>query len=143
MKKFVAAALSAAICMGAVSAPCVFAVTTDMGGISAEDVRVAESGKCGNDAYWSFENGRLTITGNGEMGNWDGGNYTPWSKLKNQLTAVEIGEGITTVGTFAFSNCVKITSIKFPSTLKELEMNCFQECDSLDSVDLPDNISVI
>ncbi|MCR4639204.1 leucine-rich repeat protein [Ruminococcus sp.] len=143
MKKFIAAALSAAICIGAVSAANICAATPDISGISAENIRVAESGKCGNDAYWSYENGKLTITGSGEMGDWDGGGYTPWAKLRKQLTSVEIGEGITTVGTFAFSNCTMITSLKLPSTLKELEMCCFQDCDSLESADLPSGLTTI
>ncbi|MBP5581020.1 MAG: leucine-rich repeat domain-containing protein, partial [Ruminococcus sp.] len=63
MKKFIAAALSAAICVGAVSAANVCAVSPDIGGISVQDVRVAEGGKCGESAEWKYEGGKLTISG--------------------------------------------------------------------------------
>ena len=38
------------------------------------------------------------------------------------------GDGLETIGTYAFSNCINLNSINFPSTLITIESNAFQSC---------------
>ncbi|MBP5378488.1 MAG: leucine-rich repeat domain-containing protein [Ruminococcus sp.] len=137
MKKFIAAAVSAALCIGAVSAANVCAVTVDMGGITAEDVIVAASGNCGDNAKWDYTDGKLTITGTGNMNNWEMSDNPPWGGFKKKITSVEIDDRITSIGACAFADIPQLSSIKLPSGTKEIGRGAFDTCPKLVSVDVP------
>ena len=80
---------------------------------------------------------KVTITkGNGkniDYGDYSGNSYyyqrLPWY-LSSQDNNVEIilGEGITRIGKFMFTNCKKIQMIKFPLSLKEIGNYSFSGC---------------
>jgi len=67
-----------------------------LGAVYASEVT---DGECGNDASWSYDDGTLTISGNGMMSNYRY-NTMPWYHLKEQVNKVVIGEGITHVVSF-------------------------------------------
>jgi len=67
----------------------------------------------------------------------------PWSYLKPKIEKVEIEEGITSVTTFAFYSCSKLTSVTFPRTITILGANLFEGCTSLKSVTIPDSVTWI
>ncbi len=98
----------------------------------------AFSGQCGDNAYWSFDQstGKLSVTGYGPM--WD---ECSWEHLTKAITSVDIAEGITTLGDYAFAD-VQLTTIKLPSTLKEIGMGAFFGC-PLTSIDIPDGVTSI
>lgn len=90
---------------------------------SATDV--ADSQMCGDNAYWNFSDGVLTISGSGMMVDyatpWD----TPWYNFQSAITHIIIEEGITYIGNNAFSwhgaasyNAVNVDEIVIPSTVE-------------------------
>ena len=67
---------------------------------------------CGDDLVWSFKNGVLTISGEGDMDDYvrDSPHYSsPWSNYN--IKKVVIKPGVTSIGEDAFSNCDSIKSI--------------------------------
>ncbi len=54
------------------------------------------------DIHWSFneKKGLLTINGEGEIPD----DTAPWSKFKGKITQIDIREGITGIGSYAFAN---------------------------------------
>lgn len=72
-------------------------VEDDVQPITVQDT--ATSGKCGTNVYWAYENGTLTISGEGEMDN-----YTmyPWRNLNRSSTKLVIKDGVTAMGNYAF-----------------------------------------
>jgi len=87
------------------------------------------SGKCGDNAYWSFdeETRVLTISGRGDMEDYDYYYYySPWSGL--DVCTVIIEEGITSIGNNAFDILIKkekweegkIEKIIMPSSLRRI-----------------------
>ncbi len=64
----------------------------------------ALTGTCGDNLTWKYEDstGVLTISGTGEMYNYDGGLKTPWYDVKNNITEIIIENGVTSVGKYAF-----------------------------------------
>ena len=63
------------------------------------------SNKCGNDLYWSYEDGALTITGTGDMWDWDNIEDVSWAEYREQITTVELDARTTSIGDRAFSGC--------------------------------------
>ena len=78
------------------------------------------SGNCGKSITWTLEKGKMTLEGTGEIEPEADGYYL-WEHLRADITAVEIGEGITGVEADAFQHCRKLTHVTAPGNLKGLE----------------------
>lgn len=98
----------------------------------------ASSGQCGDNAYWSVntDSGTLTITGTGEMYDYDSYktntsgtseivHTAPWYVFADRIKMLEISEGITTVGEYSFSELVKLEYVSFPETLHTISERAF------------------
>ncbi|MCR4920927.1 MAG: leucine-rich repeat protein [Bacteroidaceae bacterium] len=70
------------------------------------------SGTCGNSATWLYDHPTrtLTIGGSGEIDNYTV-NYAPWQDYKPYITNLNIGDGITEIGSDAFRDCAALTTI--------------------------------
>ena len=74
----------------------------------APKVKALETGQCGENVYWSFDNstGALTISGTGEMGDYDANdddNRSPF--YSSWIQSITIENGITRIGNYAFYFC--------------------------------------
>lgn len=58
------------------------------------------------------------------------------------IESIRLPEGITTLPTNSFSSCTSLKIVVFPSTLECVEQNCFDDCNSLLSLDIPSNVTV-
>ena len=47
---------------------------------------------------------------------------------RKSLESVILGEGITSIGNYAFYSCTKLTSITLPSTIKSIGKRAFNDC---------------
>ena len=57
--------------------------------------------------------------------------------------ALEIPEGVETIGAFAFENTLRIESVRLPSTLRSLGPGAFSNCGNLKEIDLPEGVKEI
>ncbi|MCQ2227714.1 MAG: leucine-rich repeat domain-containing protein [Bacteroidales bacterium] len=91
------------------------------------------TGYCGSNVTWTLnDEGTLTISGEGPMTDYDSSNNkAPWYSSKENITAVVIEEGVTSVGAYALYQCAKITSITIPSTVKTIGDRAFRECSGI------------
>ena len=55
----------------------------------------------------------------------------------NNLTEVEFGSGLKTVGYRLFNNCQSLKTVVFPESLETIEGRCFYQCPALESVYVP------
>ena len=101
------------------------------------------SGTCGANLKWKLtDEGVLTITGTGEMYNWEDGHAKPWSRNSN-IKQVIIGDGVTTIGEEAFSFCYSLESITIPNSVTTIGGGAFYKCRSLTSITIPKNVTTI
>ena len=100
---------------------------------------VREPGQCGEDLYWSFADGTLTISGSGEMDDFE--EDAPWAAHKKEIKTVVL-KGVTYIGANAFRNYDALTSVDFGSKLYEIGSNAFRSCDGLTSISLPASFKV-
>jgi len=66
------------------------------------------------------------------------------SAIRNGASGtLEIGEGVTTIGMLAFSNCTGLTSVTIPSGVTTIQSNAFNSCSSLKTVSIPNTVTTI
>lgn len=65
----------------------------------AETIDIEESGSCGNNVTYTFDSstGELTISGTGEMDNYEENNLSPFYWLEDIKTVI-ISDGVTSIG---------------------------------------------
>lgn len=111
--------------------------------VSAADI--VASGECGaegDNILWEFDSeGKLTISGTGKMADWS--LQQPWSDNAFQVAAVEISDGITYIGNYAFSNCMQIKSVSIPDSVSSIGEYAFNNCRSMTSVSIPNTVTSI
>lgn len=103
----------------------------------------ARGGNCGNSLKWSFSYGTLTITGEGNMTNFNEYEKAPWHDLRGEIKKVVLSEGITSIGAYAFYGCSGIRAISIPNTVRTIGRNAFFECTALELVVLSSTLSRI
>lgn len=59
------------------------------------------------------------------------------------LNTINIPESVTEIGEAAFFNCVPLGSISLPTGIKRIEINTFYNCSSLTTITIPDSVEFI
>ena len=105
----------------------------------------ATSGTCGSNLTWTLDdNGTLTISGTGEMDNWDiYDTLTPWYSNCDSIKNVIIENSVTSIGEDAFSGCRSLTSITIPNSVTSIGDSTFFYCSSLTSITIPNSVTSI
>ena len=101
------------------------------------------SGKCGEDAYWSFKNGTLVITGKGNVYRWGENSKRPWEDLKFNIKNVIIEQGITSIGGYMLYGCSNIEKITVPNSVTSIGIQAFRGCSSLKTMVIPNGVTSI
>lgn len=138
-KRLLSAILS--FCMLLTMAPTVaFAADEDNEGNTAP----ATSGTCGaegsaDSVKWNFNSstGTLTISGTGKMSNLnnstetenisDGAGTYPWANLKDSITKIVIGDGVTSIGSKAFIAYTNVTSVNIGKNVSEIGVGALSQ----------------
>ncbi|GEM_PF-5633156 len=130
---------------------------------------------CGDGLTWELNGGVLTISydgeGTGEMTDFDYENESPvivapWKENKSEITTVIVGDGVKSIGNyafndlsenftavtiansverigvFAFTNSEEITAITLPSSLKTIDDRGFANC-GFTSITIPSGVTSI
>lgn len=113
-----------------------------------------------------LEDGTFTVSGNGDMENYDWILRSPWrdnsNAIKkiiiekgvtsigdysfgwcNNLTHLEISKGVTYIGNNAFEGCASLTNLKLPSSVIKIGNKAFAKCNSLINIKIPDSVTSI
>ena len=89
------------------------------------------------------ETGTLTIEGTGAMKNWNSSSSVPWKNVRESIQKVIIKEGVTSIGSYAFSGCSSLTSINIPEGVTNIVVYAFKDCSSLTSINIPSSVTSI
>ena len=111
--------------------------------VSAFAADITDSGTCGENLTWTLdENGLLTISGEGDMPNYEW-SYPLWHANKDKIKSIVIDDGVTSVGRYAFGSCPSLTSVEIPDSVTRIGQEAFYYCPSLTSVVIPDSVTDI
>ncbi len=101
----------------------------------------------GNALHWALDDaGTLTITGTGKMTTALAD--APWYSKLNLIQKVVVGEGVTSVGTYAFytddlAMSCPVKSVELPSTVTSIGRAAFSGCGELAQITLPEGLASI
>ena len=111
------------------------------------------TGECGYKATWTFDpaTGALTVSGSGPMYEFLSTNpydttdvhALPWKDFLDQILSVEIRQGITRVGSGAFSNASNLASVSLPEGLEGIESLAFVNAASLTNITIPKGLTYL
>ncbi len=96
----------------------------------------------GDNLWWTFSNGKLTIGGSGSMPDYSRTNQ-PWYSLRSEITDVEIQDGVTSIGNCAFYDCSNLTGITIPNGVTSIGSGAFYLCTGLTEITIPDGVTNI
>jgi len=104
---------------------------------------------------WTLENGVLTITGEGNMPDYNGlwmeehqeeyqenRDYAPWADRMDEIERVVLGEGITSIGNNAFADAYNLKDVEWSPNLQRIGWMAFNYT-ALEKVVLPYTVEVI
>ncbi|MCR4709038.1 MAG: fibronectin type III domain-containing protein [Clostridiales bacterium] len=101
-------------------------------------------GTCGNGVYWYVEDTNLSIWGEGAM---DDYLYTsalkPWQHFASDIRQIRIGEGVTHIGSGAFTEMTKVSSVSIDNTVTSIGDDAFIGLSKLTKIDLPSGLTEI
>lgn len=142
-KKILSILLSMILVLGLVPADGAGFVLEKMGAwieVQAAET-VSASGTCGDNLTWELsEDGVLTISGTGEMDDWNGTWRSPWYNNRDQITEVCIESGVTSLGSDAFIACNNLVNVIIPEEVTSIGESAFQNCSSLTEITIPDKV---
>ena len=140
LKKSFAAMVAIAVC---VSCLLFFDVISN----NAYFVRVysADNGTCGKNLTWFFneDEGKLTIKGKGDMYNYTSASGGPWINYCKYISSIEIANGVTSIGDWAFNDCNQLTSVTIPDSVTSIGSSAFYQCSKLKSLTIPESVKTI
>jgi len=112
--------------------------------VALEEPEILYSGICGkqgNNLTWTLdENGLLTISGEGEMADWESESQAPWYPHKSSIKKIIFENGVTSIGNYAFRFYPFIPSINFPNSVTSIGELAFGFCHGLTDIEIPPNI---
>ncbi len=92
---------------------------------------------------WSYQNGVLTISGEGRMPDVAEGEKAPWSEYADKAVEIHIENGVTSIGARAFYGFFRVKSVTIPDSVAEIGAHAFSHCSALSTVDFPEYLSSI
>ena len=115
--------------------------------LSAETIDLIGNNKCGDSLYWYVnDENTLTIFGTGAMWDYDNSsNKAPWRNLNTAPTSLELKEGMTSIGTYAFYYCYGFTgSLTIPNSVTSIGDYAFYYCYGFTgSLTIPNSVTSI
>jgi len=94
----------------------------------------AQNGNAG-PLTWRISDSTLTIGGSGQMLNYTNtGNRAPWYYSRNSISAVVVGDSVTSIGNFAFFDLNRMADVTIGNSVQTIGTNAFASCNMLSKV---------
>ena len=112
-----------------------------LSGLMCANVFAAATGRCGDSITWTLdESCNLTLSGSGEMWNY---NRKDLPFKDYGIKTVTIGDGITSIGDYAFVYCSGMTELILPNSVTSIGNAAFSRCSGLTELTLPSSVKSI
>lgn len=144
MRRHISVMLAAALCC-----PCMLPERAALV-VRAE----ALGGKCGENAYWKYDSGTLTVYGEGAVdgyllyaSNQDGWledrTDIDWQALYQEIRTVVVQGDITELGSYSFLGFENLTELRITAPITGISSTICRACPNLETIILPDALQTI
>ena len=99
-------------------------------------------GKCGDDVFWSYRNGVITISGTGEMYDFETVGR-PWKEVAEDTYGIDIEQGVTRVGDYAFYGFNNLMRVGISDSVESIGRAAFASCYFLKDISLVNGLKII
>lgn len=110
---------------------------------TAASAAAAGDNSCGENVTWTLADGTLTISGTGRMTDYSSNSPAPWADQADQITAVVVEAGVTTVGGSSFKGCTNLTTVTLADGVEYIETAAFNGCTALSDITIPESVGYI
>ncbi len=119
---------------------------------SADGEHYDTSGSCGDNLTWSFDEatGTLTIAGTGKMDEYSiredyslEQHLPPWYGIRDSVKKIVLPDGLTQIGTDAFTRMSALTSVTIPNSVTAMGSYTFKNCTALKTVTIGSGLKSI
>lgn len=101
------------------------------------------AGTCGESLTWSLDDaGILTVSGTGDMAEWDFVSDRPWDAYAEDVTSVVIGDSVVSITCNAFIGFENLSEVRFGNQLVSIGPDAFNRT-TLTSVTIPATVAFI
>ena len=108
------------------------------------EIAAADSSACGDNLIWTLSSdGVFTISGTGDMWDYNSPHRVPWDDNYLEIKTVRILSGVTGIGEMAFYGCENLTQVTIPEGVTRIGSSAFSHCSALTSVTLPESVTSI
>ena len=120
---------------GLILALCLLLSLCPSAALAAETVNSGECGAEGETLTWTLdEDGVLTISGSGDMADFDEEDEKPWADDWERISEVIVEEGVRKIGNGAFSYLTGLIDVTLPVSMEKIGESAFDGCDLLEKV---------
>ena len=104
-------------------------------------------GAVGNEqnVNWEYNsnNKTLTIAGTGAMADYTSESNTPWYGYSSAIETVIIGDGVTNIGNYAFTDYTALTTTTIADSVTSIGIRAFRGCSNMTLTALPSGLTAI
>lgn len=108
-------------------------------GLLPVPAQASGGGSCGDGVSWSFASGSLTVSGSGPMYDYASGS-APWYGIRTDITSIQVGGGVTSIGAYAFLDCLNAASVQLAGTVTSIGEHAFHGCQALAQAAVPGSV---
>lgn len=122
----------------------VLTLYSETGLVYAEEATITASGICGDDLQWTLDSdGKLTISGTGEMYSSARGEPSVFQPYKDVVKEIEIKPGVFNIGNRAFSSFQQLEKVTIPEEINWIGEEAFKGCTLLEEIRLPEGLDYV
>lgn len=105
----------------------------------------SNSGDCGSGLTWSYdsETQALSISGNGQMTDYESSSDVPWNSLRAFVKTINIALGVEKIGDHAFYGFSALEAVTIPDSVIEVGELSFAYCTKITGISLPDTLTTV
>ena len=96
----------------------------------------------GDNVTWELAGGVLTISGTGEMADYESSSAVPWNSYKTDIKSVVVSEGVENIGAYAFFDLTSMESATIAGSVTSIGRVAFMRCEKLKNVTFQDGIEL-
>ena len=94
---------------------------------------------------WEYtaSNNTLEIKGEGAIPSYKSSSEVPWTAALDSIEKIEIDDGVTAIGSYAFYGCANLEKTEIADSVTEIGSFAFAYCTAIEKIDIPQNVAKV